>query len=37
MPEFYNPSGETQKHGVKLPHWQQGEVMQFGRKTTGTR
>jgi REP element-mobilizing transposase RayT len=29
MPEFYNPSGETQKHGVKLPHWQQGEVIQF--------
>lgn len=29
MPEFYNPSGETQKHGVKLPHWQQGEVHQF--------
>jgi putative transposase len=29
MPEFYNPSGETQKHGKSLPHWQQGEVIQF--------
>lgn len=29
MPEFYNPEGETLKHGDKLPHWQQGEVMQF--------
>jgi REP element-mobilizing transposase RayT len=29
MPEFYNPNGETQKHGVKLPHWQQDEVTQF--------
>jgi hypothetical protein len=29
MPEFYNPAGDTQKHGVKLPHWQQGEVTQF--------
>ncbi len=29
MPEFYNPTGETQKHGVKLPHWQQDEVHQF--------
>ncbi len=29
MPGFYNPHGETQKHGVKLPHWQQGEVIQF--------
>jgi type I restriction enzyme R subunit len=29
MPEFYNSSSETRTHGVKLPHWQQGEVMQF--------
>ena len=29
MSEFYNPSGETLKHGVNLPHWQQGEVIQF--------
>ena len=29
MSEFYNPSDETQKHGEKLPHWQQGEVIQF--------
>jgi hypothetical protein len=29
MSEFYNPSAETQKHGGSLPHWQQGEVIQF--------
>ncbi len=29
MSEFFNPSGEIQKHGTKLPHWQQGEVSQF--------
>lgn len=29
MSEFYNPSDETQKHGEKLPHWQQREVIQF--------
>jgi REP element-mobilizing transposase RayT len=29
MPEFYNPNAETLKHGQKLPHWQQGEVIQF--------
>lgn len=29
MSEFYNPTGETQQHGVKLPHWQQDEVIQF--------
>jgi putative transposase len=29
MPEFYNPQGEIQKHRVKLPHWQQDEVIQF--------
>lgn len=29
MPEFYHPERETLKHGEKLPHWQQGEVMQF--------
>lgn len=27
--EFLDPSREIQKHGDKLPHWQQGEVMQF--------
>ncbi len=29
MSEFFNPSGEILKHGEQLPHWQQGEVMQF--------
>lgn len=29
MSEFYNPREKTLKHGDKLPHWQQGEVMQF--------
>jgi REP element-mobilizing transposase RayT len=29
MPEFYHPERETLKHGADLPHWQQGEVMQF--------
>ncbi len=29
MPDFYNPEGETLKHGANLPHWQQGDVMQF--------
>lgn len=29
MPEFYHPERETQKHGDNLPHWQQGEVIQF--------
>jgi hypothetical protein len=27
--DFLNESGEILKHGSKLPHWQQGEVMQF--------
>jgi hypothetical protein len=27
--EFFDPSGEIEKHGGKLPHWQQGEAMQF--------
>ncbi len=27
--DFMNGSGEILKHGSKLPHWQQGEVMQF--------
>ena len=27
--EFLNPDHEIDKHGFKLPHWQQGEVMQF--------
>jgi putative transposase len=26
---FFNPEEEVDKHGGKLPHWQQGEVMQF--------
>ncbi|MFZ9936382.1 MAG: transposase [Luteolibacter sp.] len=29
MGEFYNPDGITARHGAKLPHWQQAEVMQF--------
>jgi len=29
MADFLNESGEILKHGAKLPHWQQGEVMQF--------
>ena len=29
MADFLNESGEILKHGVLLPHWQQGEVMQF--------
>ncbi|MBC8126180.1 MAG: transposase [Gloeobacteraceae cyanobacterium ES-bin-144] len=29
MSEFYHPEHETQKHGDKLPHWQQGDVIQF--------
>ena len=29
MADFLDESGEIQKHGTKLPHWQQGEVMQF--------
>ncbi len=29
MADFLNPSGEIWKHGPELPHWQQGEVMQF--------
>jgi len=29
MSDFLDPSGETKKHGSKLPHWQQGRVMQF--------
>ena len=29
MSEFYNPEKETAKHGDTLPHWQQGEVIQF--------
>ncbi|MCW1926074.1 transposase [Luteolibacter arcticus] len=28
-PEFFNPEGIVKKHGDLLPHWQQGEVMQF--------
>jgi len=27
--EFFDPAGEIEKHGGKLPHWQQGEAMQF--------
>ena len=29
MSDFLNGSDEIRKHGSKLPHWQQGEVMQF--------
>ena len=29
MQEFYHPERETLKHGGELPHWQQGEAMQF--------
>lgn len=27
--DFLNPDERIQKHGDKLPHWQQAEVMQF--------
>ena len=27
--EFRNPNDDIDKHGQKLPHWQQGEAMQF--------
>jgi putative transposase len=29
MSDFYHPERETLKHGENLPHWQQGEVIQF--------
>lgn len=29
MSDFLNESEEIKKHGYRLPHWQQGEVMQF--------
>ncbi|MGB6222871.1 transposase [Haloferula sp.] len=29
MGDYFDPSKDIQKHGTKLPHWQQGEVMQF--------
>ncbi len=29
MGEYLNSSEEIQKHGMKLPHWQQSESMQF--------
>jgi len=29
MSEFLNPSHEIQKYGLELPHWQQGEAIQF--------
>ena len=29
MSEFLDPSGEIQKHGRHLPHWQQADSMQF--------
>ena len=29
MSDFLDPSGEIQKHGFKIPHWQQDGVMQF--------
>lgn len=28
-PEFFDSSRDIQKHGDQLPHWQQGEAMQF--------
>lgn len=27
--EFLDPDGEITKHGLRLPHWQQSEAMQF--------
>ncbi len=27
--DYLNPSGEILKHGQELPHWQQGDAMQF--------
>jgi REP element-mobilizing transposase RayT len=27
--DYLNPSGEILKHGEELPHWQQGDAMQF--------
>ncbi len=27
--EYLNPFGKIEKHGLKLPHWQQSETMQF--------
>lgn len=29
MSEYLDPSEEIQRHGTKLPHWQQSESMQF--------
>jgi Transposase IS200 like len=29
MGDFLDPRGEIERHGRLLPHWQQGEVMQF--------
>lgn len=29
MSDYFNPQRKIQKHGNQLPHWQQGEVMQF--------
>ena len=29
MGEYLNPSEEIEKHGARLPHWQQAESMQF--------
>lgn len=28
-PDFLHPDRDIEKHGQKLPHWQQGEVFQF--------
>jgi len=28
-PDFFNPEKEYLENGDKLPHWQQGEVLQF--------
>jgi REP element-mobilizing transposase RayT len=27
--KFFNPDGELRKHGDSLPHWEQGEAVQF--------
>lgn len=29
MADYLNPFNEVQKHGIDLPHWQQGEAIQF--------
>jgi putative transposase len=29
VPDFFHPERPIDKHGDRLPHWQQGEVIQF--------